>query len=49
MDVTQARTAAERELVRSYKPEFNSATLNPELPGLRTRLLARALRTNIEE
>jgi hypothetical protein len=43
------RQAAERELVRGYKPEFNSPTVNPELPGLRTLLLARALRTNIQE
>ena len=40
---------SERELVRGYKPEFNSPSPNPELPGLRTLLLARALRTNIQE
>ena len=43
------RQNAERELVRSYKPEFSSPSPNPELPGLRTLLLARALRTNIQE
>jgi hypothetical protein len=43
------RQAVERELARDYKPEFNSPTPNPELPGLRTLLLARALRTNIQE
>ena len=43
------RQAAERELVRDYKPEFCSPTPNPELPGLRALLLARALRSNIQE
>jgi hypothetical protein len=43
------RQAAERELVRSYKPEFNSPTPNPELPGLRTLPLARAMRTDTQE
>jgi hypothetical protein len=43
------RLNAERELLRGYKPEFNSPSPNPELPGLRTLLLARALRTNTQE
>ena len=43
------RQIAERELTRGYKPEFNSPTPNSELPGLRTLLLARALRSNVEE
>jgi hypothetical protein len=43
------RQAAERGLLRDYKPEFNSPTPNPELPGLRTLLLARAMRTDIQE
>ena len=43
------RQVAERELTRDYKPEFNSPTPTPELPGLRTLLLARALRSKVEE
>jgi hypothetical protein len=43
------RQAAERELVRDYKPEFNSPTPNPELPGLRVPLLPWAMRTDIQE
>ena len=43
------RLNAERELVRGYKPEFNSPTPNPELPGLRTLLLHRAMRTDPQE
>ncbi len=43
------RQVAERELTRDYKPEFNSPTQNPELPGLHTLLQARALRSNVEE
>ena len=44
-----ARQAAEREVVREYRPQFSAPVPNPELPGLRTLLLARALRTQNEE
>lgn len=43
------RQAAEREVAREYRPEFSAPVPNPELPGLRTMLLARALRTNTQE
>jgi hypothetical protein len=43
------RQAAEREITRNYRPEFSSPVPNPELPGLRTLLLARGLRSNIQE
>jgi hypothetical protein len=43
------RQAAERDVVREYRPEFSAPVPNPELPGLRTMLLARALRTDIQE
>jgi hypothetical protein len=43
------RQAAEREVFREYRPEFSAPVPNPELPGLRTMLLARALRTNTQE
>ena len=46
---TQAqRQAAERDAARDYRPEFSSPVPNPELPGLRTMLLARAMRSNQE-
>ena len=38
------RQAAEREVAREYRPEFSTPAPAPELPGLRTMLLARALR-----
>jgi hypothetical protein len=45
------REAAERSLARDYRPEFSDVVPNPqiagpELPGLRTLLLAQAMRTN---
>ena len=43
------RLAAEREVTREYRPEFSAPVPNPELPGLRTLLLHRAMRTNIQE
>jgi len=43
------RQAAEREVAREYRPEFSAPVPNPELPGLRTMLLARALRSNSQE
>ncbi len=43
------RLAAVRELGREYRPEFSPAVANPELPGLRTMLLARSLRGDSEE
>ena len=43
------RQAAEREVAREYRPEFSAPVPNPELPGLRTMLLARALRSNPQE
>ena len=38
------RQAAEREVAREYRPEFSAPVPAHELPGLRTLLLARALR-----
>ena len=38
------RQAAEREVTRHYRPEFISPAPHQEPPGLRTMLLARALR-----
>jgi hypothetical protein len=43
------RRAAEREVSGDYRPEFGAPLDNPELPGLRTMLLARAMRTNTQE
>ena len=43
------RQAAEREVTREYRPEFSAPVPNPELPGLRTLLLHRAMRTNLQE
>jgi len=43
------RQAAERDAARDYRPEFSPAVSNPELPGLRTLLLARAMRTDLQE
>jgi hypothetical protein len=43
------RQSAEREVAREYRPEFSAPIPNPELPGLRTMLLARALRTNARD
>jgi len=40
------REAALRDVAREYQPEFGTPLPNPELPGLRTLLLARAMRTN---
>jgi hypothetical protein len=43
------RSGVERELARDYKPEFNSP-VQSELPAdLRTLLLARAMRANLQE
>jgi hypothetical protein len=42
------REAAERDVAREYRPEFAAPVPNPELPGLRTMLLARAMRTNAQ-
>jgi hypothetical protein len=43
------RAAMERELARDYKPEFNSP-VQSELPAdLRTLLLARAMRADLQE
>ena len=38
------RQAVERALARDYKPEFNDIAPNPEMPGIRTLLLAQAMR-----
>jgi hypothetical protein len=43
------RLAAQREVAREYRPEFSAPVPNPELPGLRTMLLARALRGHPQE
>jgi hypothetical protein len=43
------REAAARDVARDYRPEFAVPVPNPELPGLRTMLLARALRTQSEK
>jgi hypothetical protein len=43
------REAAEREVLRAYKPEFAAPTPSAEQPDLRTMLLARALRANLQE
>ena len=43
------RAAAREEVAREYRPEFSVPVPNPELPGLRTMLLARALRTQTEK
>jgi hypothetical protein len=43
------RQAAEREVAREYRPEFSAPVPNPELPGLRTMLLARALRSDTQK
>jgi hypothetical protein len=43
------RQAARDEVAREYRPEFSVPVPNPELPGLRTMLLARALRTHSEK
>jgi hypothetical protein len=42
------RAAACVDVSRDYRPEFSVPVPNPELPGLRTMLLARALRTQTE-
>ena len=42
------REGARREVSGEYRPEFSVPVPNPELPGLRTMLLARALRTQTE-
>ena len=43
------RLAAEREVVRDYRPQFTAPAPGAELPGLRTLLLSRALRSNPQE
>lgn len=40
------REAAERELAREYRPEFNSPTAPYPMPSLKTLLLARSLRAS---
>ncbi|HLS86069.1 MAG TPA: hypothetical protein VK043_07215 [Burkholderiales bacterium] len=42
------REAAERDVARQYQPGPGAPMPNPELPGLRTLLLARAMRTNLD-
>ena len=42
------RQAAEREVMRQYRPEFIAPAPHGEQPGLRTILLARALRNTQE-
>jgi hypothetical protein len=42
------RESARHEVAREYRPEYSIPVPNPELPGLRTLLLARALRTQTE-
>jgi hypothetical protein len=42
------RQSAQQDVAREYRPEFSIPVPNPELPGLRTMLLARALRTQTE-
>lgn len=47
---TRAEREAElREIVRAYRPGYSAPVPNPELPGLRTMLLARALRGDPQE
>ena len=43
------REAARHEMAREYRPEFNPPAPAPELPGLSALLLARALRSNLQE
>jgi hypothetical protein len=43
------RQAVEREVSGDYRPEFGAPLANPELPGLRTMLLARAMRTHTQD
>jgi hypothetical protein len=43
------RHAAERDVIREYRPEFSAPVPNPELPGLRTLLLHRAMRAGAQE
>ena len=43
------REGARREVSGEYRPEFSVPVPNPELPGLRSMLLARALRTQTEK
>jgi hypothetical protein len=38
------RKSVERALARDYKPEFNDLAPNPQMPGIRTLLLAQAMR-----
>ncbi|HWA38412.1 MAG TPA: hypothetical protein VG873_11145 [Burkholderiales bacterium] len=42
------RQSVQQDVAREYRPEFSIPVPNPELPGLRTMLLARALRTQTE-
>ena len=43
------RQAVERALARDYRPEFNDLAPNPQMPGLKTLLLAQAMRNNKDE
>ena len=49
LSTASERAAAEREATREYRPEFSAPVPNPELPGLRTLLLHRAMRTDPQE
>ena len=47
---TQAqRETVERVLARDYRPEFNDLAPDPQMPGLRTLLLAQAMRNNKDD
>ena len=43
------RQALERALGRDYRPEFNDLAPNPQMPGIRTLLLAQAMRNNKDD
>ena len=38
------RQAIDRALARDYRPEFNDLAPNPQMPGIKTLLLAQAMR-----
>jgi len=43
------RQAVEKALARDYRPEFNDLAPNPQMPGIKTLLLAQAMRNNKDE
>jgi hypothetical protein len=46
---TAQREAVERALARDYRPEFNDLAPDPQAPGLKTLLLAQAMRNNKDD